>query len=231
MKSTHIGSLPFKSIDQAVDFNLELDLPCLPTIPNFDEKEWMLNQFTSGFMQKGHIIPFSCFEKFFDKFTGRVKVQLCGIQTLYNNSPLEMNKLNFIDWYIQTVKSFIDRIPNKFILFFDEPDLRDLDQEVWNTYKKFTGYDLGIHCCGDINWRKLDLDSFKHISFDLYLISSSDIRSLRERQKTLYFGLDTKTSDKLDEFAVFEDEFLTPSCGLALKSEKEANLRLKELLA
>ena len=85
MKTTHIGSLPFLSTTEAIEFNRQLSLPCLPTLPLLSQDEWMLNQFLAGFMQEDHQLPFSCLEDFFNTYSDKVKVQLCGIQTLFNH--------------------------------------------------------------------------------------------------------------------------------------------------
>ena len=119
MKTTHIGSLPYKSIRQAVDFNLGLSLPALPTIPRLFEDEWMINQFSSGFMIDEHELSFSCFDEFFKNFRGKVKVQVCGILTLFNNAPKKnVSVTEKTDWYLLVLKRFLAKIPTDYILFF-----------------------------------------------------------------------------------------------------------------
>ena len=216
MNTTHIGSLPYLSVDEAVQFNNHITLPCLPTLPKLFANEWMLNQFLCGFMLEEHVLPFCCADEFFKKYKGRVKIQLCGIQTLFNNIPYPVEKSNFVSWYTKTVRRFLDTIENEFVLFFDEPDLRSLDIELWKVYSQFNLKDQGIHSCAKGDWKKFDLSSFNHISFDSRLISSTEIDHLRKNNKILYFGdLDTKSGDSFNSI-IKESDFLTPSCGLAL---------------
>ncbi len=217
MKTTHIGSLPFLTIEDAIDFNRGLSLPCLPTLPLMDQNEWMIAQFTSGLMKMDHKLSFSCFEAFFSEFKGRVKVQVCGIQTLFNNLPKTSTSIDiddFINWYFKVVNSFVSIIPNDFVLFFDEPDLRNLNTKLWSTYSEFEA-ELGIHSCAKGDWTLLNLKAFKHISFDSKLITEKEIKFLRENGKTLYCGgINSKNGKVL--YLKSENDFLTPSCGLAL---------------
>jgi hypothetical protein len=218
VNTTHIGSLPYLTIHEAIEFNKQFTLPCLPTLPRLNQDEWMINQFLCGFMVQGHKLPFCCFEPFFEEFGGRVKIQVCGIQTLHNNLPSQVSKSDFIDWYIRVVRQFVDSIENELILFFDEPDLQQLDTEIWDVYSMFDKYELGIHSCAKGDWTNLDLRAFKHISFDSKLISESEIEYLRLKSKVLYYGdIDTSTGENYGS-NIGEDDYLTPSCGLALSS-------------
>jgi len=228
MKTTHIGSLPYKSIRQAVDFNLGLSLPALPMIPRLFEDEWMINQFSSGFMNADHELSFSCFDEFFKNFQGKVKVQVCGILTLFNNAPKKnVSVTEYTDWYLLVLKRFLAKIPTDYILFFDEPDLRNFNKSLWDCYSGLTGIELGLHCCASLKWSALDLSSFNHISFDQSLMSKEDLSYLNGLNKTLYYGVyDTHTGESLG--TVGEDQFLSPKCGLALSTDDVTEtIRLK----
>ncbi len=222
MKTTHIGSLPYLSIEEAIAFNEGLTLPALPTIPKLYDNEWMINQFSSGFMKSDHELPFSCFNQFIERFKGKIKVQVCGIQTLYNNSTKDFEKDAFKHWYLLVVKRFLKRIPNEYILFFDEPDLRDLDNSLWEIYREFE-VERGIHCCAKVDWKMLDLSYFPNISFDSSMIDIEDIELLRRIKKDLFFGnIDTRTGVKtmLTGQLKTDHDFESPACGLALTSNQ-----------
>ena len=44
MKSFLIGSVPFESVDEALDYVFSFDVPTLPNLPKILENEFMLNQ-------------------------------------------------------------------------------------------------------------------------------------------------------------------------------------------
>jgi len=222
MKTTHIGSLPFLELREAVDFNIGLSLPCVPTLPFFNESELMLNQFLDGFLDVEHEIQFLCLDLFLKKFKGKkIKIQFCGIQTLFNSQKISQDKELIKSWYTNTIKKLLSTIPNEVVIFFDEPDLRCLDKQLWSAYKNFKEYSLGLHSCSSLNWKSLSLDEFEYISFDTHLLSEESKSFLVGLDKILLWGSLNTIDGSLSVDSLVgcrRGDYLSPSCGLGLSS-------------
>lgn len=184
-KSTHIGSLPFTSLQDAIDFNKGFDIPVISSLGNLNPKEFILEQIVSGINNcsivdfkikrtpntqleflKNYNIEFEILDEFVKTFGGmEVKWQIVGPITLMQSFEVKLShseKKQFIEWYLNLILIFHHRIKGKFTkvhLFLDEP-LYDSSEEIFlkecvDTLKQ-NNISLGIHCCQKLNESKVE---------------------------------------------------------------------------
>ena len=157
-------------------------------------------------------------------------------------------------WQAKEIKK-IGKVP---IIFFDEPSLsgfgsafmsleRDLATEIINkaidTIKEHEDIMVGLHCCGNSDWKmlletKIDIISFDSYGFGQYFVLYPDsIKSFLEREGVIAWGavptseydekvtldtisnrlnesVDALISKGIDKDYILQHSIFTPSCGL-----------------
>lgn len=246
MLTTQIGSLPFKSIEYAVDYASEFDLPFVPTLPQLSSSELMIDLVLNSFKNNNPKPTELCLIPMLKKCMGKkCKYQIVGPITLFHS--LKMQKVdveyfdivNFLKKKINEVILIFDYYNVEPIIFFDEPILEYVDNinyELLSDFLiNFNSFEIGIHCCSNANWSSLKFLDFKYLSIDvLNLIDKSnklDLKSLFSL-KTIFLGV-LPTKHELDHSAIinlrlalndsdYSSYFLTPTCGLGNSSEQIA---------
>lgn len=242
MKLTHVGSLPFKDLDQALDFTFQFDLPVLPSLPQVDSNFFMdkeIFSFTQSTQED--FIPHG--EKlFFKRLKGQFKYQNIGpISFTHTQKKYDFNSSLKIlgNLYSKLFKRWSDK---DFIFIFDEPlyfmasddEKRAAIGFYQNLMEMFPKIQFGLHCCSKLN--RLDLEKlsfFNYLNIDLHLYQSSDIPSDQENVFKMAAVLDFKDladiNEDLQDKVVTYCQFLTPTCGLALTNEANINSIFNEL--
>lgn len=216
-----IGSVPFESVDEAMDFSLEHHIAFLPQLTARGEE--MTEQARTGH----HLCM-----KDFSQTPGPKKFQLCGP----HSSKVPHKSV------LKTAKSIIESLKeDDLLLFIDEPILpflTDEDREFYSELSKLT--DIGIHCCGNTSWHSLSTLPIKYISFDAELsLSKVPVDEFIEKGIKIVLGV-IPTNKEYDITQLFEEykEFvfkyqnqilLSTACGLANKTEDEAWEVLEDL--
>ena len=114
--TTMIGSLPFKSIDEAVEYSLSHDIPAVPELPELDG-----NMFSYLTYKK---MP-AAYDKFCEAARGRsikrVKVQSVGpVTAVLHCGMSEEDSVNEISHYVNILLRGLDFIDTIYVCF-DEP--------------------------------------------------------------------------------------------------------------
>lgn len=251
MKLTHIGSLPFLSVNQALDYTFKWDIPVLFTLPKLNSSEFighdLLNlmgiDYGSGvnflkidpeFKSKAKEITPFYLEPFLKKLKAhgskKFKYQLLGPVSFYHliqNKDL-ISFGEFSEFLLGKYKTLVASLAKHADLLFvlDEPFLANQTQ--FYTESKFidelakAGAEVFIHCCA-----KLSVEDIKSLSsiinIDLHLYSDDEI----SRFSPLEFpGFTWSSTDLPQNIGVLKKstnnaQFLSPSCGLAFKSIQE----------
>ncbi|MCT4642683.1 MAG: hypothetical protein N4A33_10355 [Bacteriovoracaceae bacterium] len=237
MKTTHIGSLPFKSKKDAIDFSFNFDLPVLASLPYLDENEFMHLQLCNGQSiiyennklklksreLSAYKIPICLKGQFYKKLGKMIyKWQVIGPLTFLSifEHRLDTNTISILlKYYVESINISINKKSNCY-LFLDEP-LYGISKEY--DYKLFEAiiailkkdfYKLGIHCCSNEPLDKVK-GYFDGLSFD-YEHHKHILQKYSDKE--LFFGIwNTKSSNIYQSVDLKGlNGFITPSCGLAL---------------
>lgn len=213
--TTQIGSLPYESVKEAMEYSLRHDIPFLPELPK--KGEFMFDYIkTPG--------KLSCLSDFKKSVRGyeTVKVQCVGPATLMKYGNYNENEV------VERANSHISEIMNgldvkETILFLDEPALgvfeltedkkrfyRDIWQEI---FKKFNVVG-GIHNCGERNLDYLLESDLKIVSFDASkydITNQQGYKVYRTNGKRIAWGIESKRDIK--DFR--EGDLITLPCSMA----------------
>lgn len=242
MNTTHIGSLPFKTTQEAIAFNKEFSLPVLSTLPHINKNEYIIDQVLAGikgysyenlkitldedFTLEEFKFPFTLEKEFIDSFSNKaIKWQIVGIVTLLKTvSNLDESKaLKIIDWHAKNIASYHKFLQNNFVdvlFFLDEPMYNSVeDKLVLQMFlEQLFRYNVesSMHCCGEIRLEHyLDL-KLNGLSFDLGQLKHNTISELQDVIKKLYLGVIDTIEMSCDlELKQNSEHFYTPACGLA----------------
>jgi hypothetical protein len=224
MKLTHVGSLPFLDINKALDYTFLWDIPVLPSLPILDKNQFLgediktlLDLNRLGLNSKKELEPFY-FEPFIKELKARsmtrFKYQLIGPVTFYemNKDKFEFNEL--VDFFEIKYSCLLKNLQGYGELLFvlDEPLLdKNYDfyrSERGNSFikKLETSAEIFIHSCAQLELEKTQ--GYTHyLNIDL---------SLYDRNEKKLEEIQFPGSSKLGHA-----KYLSPSCGLALKTEKQ----------
>lgn len=224
MKTTHVGSLPYLKVEDALDYTFKFDIPCLFTLPKLDNNQFMDKEIFSLRKRKK---PF-----FFDEFVNeakrrkitKIKYQLMGPITFMQ---IGHHENMIIGEYQDLVVKMIKTLSSHFEVIFslDEPYLSHMSETKFNLLNEFkneidieTQSNTYIHCCAKLSDMQLSLLKDIPLNLDLSLYSLEDLGRL----KSVYPGvsLDSEMTQQRDRF-VRKSSLVTPSCGLALNNVKE----------
>lgn len=244
-KTTHIGSLPFTKIEDAINFNKDFDLPVISTLPNIDPNEFMIEQIALGIANskiedfkiiineldfiKDFEINFLILDKFIKEFKNKdIKWQLIGPITLIRSfkDPLsEFQIKKILNWYQSLINNFYNKHKEKFsnmIFILDEPlfDTKFKGELLYILKKiKKTNGEIGIHCCSKLEINELKELKLDYLSIDCSLYSLDELLILKNVTTKLISGVvDTQLGDITfsDSKILNQSKYLSPTCGLAL---------------
>lgn len=246
MKTTLVGSLPFLSTTQAIDYTFEWDVPTLFTLPQKDRRQFMghdlayLMNICEDSSKKKLVLRrdyLKCTKKIepfylkeFLEARDRVqnkelfKYQLIGPVTLYHMLD-NKDEINFEDFSKHLFDHYTDCIQKlsaygKMIFSLDEP-LLNINKDFYKTslYKNFLksiSAEVYIHCCSNI--LLADCQGFLD---SLHLNHS--LYNGQEGMPCFFIGLemnDTNLPQLIVDFQKNKNKvkLISPSCGLALES-------------
>lgn len=260
MKSTHVGSLPFLSINQALDYTFKYDVPVLPTLPRFDDKQFIgadvvymldLGKFDDRRMllnddfhkSTKELIPFWA-NDFFARFKGsgkdEFKYQSIGPISFYTMAK-KNKKVDFkvvYDLLMTKYSSLLKQLKNEgdFLFVLDEPLLFE---DFQNTYPALESFceelkgihsNLAIHCCGKLSIFQLN-QCTTPMSIDFNLYSEEEILQLKNEIIPGVTYLEEEPEYlKLIREGKISAKYITPSCGLAYKTLDEVDIILDNLI-
>ena len=232
---TQIGSLPYDSVEKAIEYSLRHDIPFLPELPALGEL--MLDYIRNP----GNLC---CMEKFKESTYPVKKVQCVGPATLMQSRNKEDKAVerNYTeDEAVSMVCSHLTAICSGLnswftYVFLDEPslgnagfDYASLWDAIFSTIKVEGTAIKGVHVCGKMDWDTMFRANIDIISFDA---SQSDITSyphyaeFRQRGGKIAWGI-----SKPEDIRDFQrDDLITLACGLGTKREKDAEKGLELLL-
>ena len=258
IQTTHVGSLPFKTINDALEYTFRWDIPALFTLPNFDSRQYMgqdiltllgieyINEEKGIRIAKDYFRDFKKIKPFYlDEFLrlashqkkGLIKYQIIGPITLYS---LLSNKdeINFTDFCRFLQERYCEcarflRSYHSLFLVIDEPLLKEnitfyQDSDFLEPIENFCE-ELYVHCCD-----RIDLVSTENLERKLHL----DLKLFHEEcqvpKNCEFVGVDTSFFDKpkmLKDFcADFKNiRFISPACGLANSSLQETETIFSEI--
>lgn len=251
MQTTHVGSLPFKSVDQGLQYTFEWDVPVLFSLPQMSTQEFMGADLTAMldigeisanggiifkndyFKSSKKILPFH-----FDAFIklkdhnriNKFKYQLIGPVTLYqmisNREKIDFADLvKFLkDKYFQLIKKL--SLYGDLVFVIDEPLLKHninfYENDDFIKELQALGAEAYIHCCDKLNYKKVgDFKKNLHLDMELYPNEFMDFMIGSD-----FIGLEDP--DLYYSFFAAEKlkvkayfKYISPSCGLGISKVDE----------
>jgi hypothetical protein len=214
MKTVGIGSLPHKSIKDAVAFSLKHDLAFLPQMTSLGER--MIPQTLSSrpLIEKYSALSFFT-EKILENKISNFKIQIAGPETC----RVEAHSILYeIDQFLK----YFDKYNLTPIIFIDEPVFISQVYHLDKIFKELARQKIisGLHSCARLDWELVEKLEFNYLSFDIKIMFP-----LSQSQKILIAGIPPFTSKKYE----FSGEWVSSSCGLAMFSEIESEKILENL--
>jgi hypothetical protein len=230
---TAIGSWPEGSIEQALDWAFELDLPALPELPKLGPHEDMIGTFLSGAPAAR-----SAFLDRVDRLRpGRAKMQCIGPVTLFElkrrgeprlRALSESEMLARLRARLLSDAEALRQRGTTAVIFLDEPLLlapsaehRRLSALIDELHRASAR--VGLHCCGPLAWPELLALGFDQVAIDANEPSwpkptASDLSRFRSRGGRLMLGAVSQAKTAPVARLVSDygpDVDLSFSCGLA----------------
>lgn len=206
--TTGIGSLPFQSISQAIDYAFDFDMPYLPQLPQYLASESMLTQSLQGLNLASDDLgkEFCCWDAALNRLDTEgikyFKMQFCGCYCLKHYAPASFSHQVLAEALAKRLIAYIQFFKQRQIhltIILDEPQITDKESfiqlytDFYSHFPKSLYHNIGIHCCGTMPWETVLNFPFKAVSVDLSLqhdnLNRSIIRQLLLRNKVdLIFG-------------------------------------------
>lgn len=207
-QNTGIGSLPFKSIEEAINYSFSFDIPYLPQLPSYLPDEFMIPQSLNGInLDKDNLgKEFASWGKSLRRLEAgnykRFKMQYCGAFCLIQYGASGVPAQEITAKLAKRLESYIRFFSNKGIfiqIFLDEPTIGDAAAFSQYYHQFFALIDrsfhkhIAIHCCGEVPWREILHFPFHAISFDASLhlaklTSLPFLQQIEKKQIDLYIG-------------------------------------------
>lgn len=223
ISTTHVGSLPFVSVAQAVDFTHQFDIPCLFTLPKLNPNEYMgadLLYLLGGEIDPRKkpvgLEPFHL-KAFLDKLiVPRIKYQMIGPVTL---EKIRQRKITVQerDFLVRTYRATYQSLKKYAEVFFvlDEPAV--VNKEQLDSLADFIQQleiepeNLGLHFCGKVEELRHSLILKYHSQLDLSLYELESLPALS------FIGLSAEIDGPklLKNCVLKESLIIAPCCGLA----------------
>lgn len=250
MKTTHIGSLPFLNIEQALEYTFQFDIPAIPTLPKLNKNQYLATDLIHllGLQVEGdstykiskplqesneEIEPFflnEFLEKFKDSQKSEFKYQGLGPISFYKLLS-NYQQVDFKDVYevlLDRYKKVILKLkPHGLSTFFlDEPMLyEDFRGSVaaLNRFVEELNVERvfsAVHCCGKLKPSEINQAQFP-MSLDFNLYSREERQRFNNRIVPGVSFLGDARPDYFSEVQTNCYHRISPSCGLALKSLNE----------
>jgi hypothetical protein len=202
-KTTGIGSLPFSSIREAVEYSLRHDIPFLPELPLRGDS--MLDYIKNP----GHL---SCLEEFAQATSGAelIKLQCIGPATLISAGYPEDEAIQRCYDHISALLALVQA--DSTILFLDEPSVGHVGFDylpMWQAL--FDSFQVipGTHICSNADWDKIFESHLEILSFDASQYNITQYPKYPQR-KRIAWGI-TSIEDVADPR---QGDIITAPCGI-----------------
>lgn len=246
---TGIGSLPHVNVDAALRISFAADVPWLPELGHERMVAWAIAG--AGAPQ------LACWEPFLRELALRktpiAKVQLCGPDSVLaavrpDDDALRGEIRARLRARMEAMVAAVANTGAQPLFFVDEP-MPGPELPAFVAAVKATGARVGVHCCGRADWGALLALAPDVLSFDARLSLDAlldDPAALRASKGALAIGIiptDPGARYAVDALAdavdvslrsvgceaLLRGALLTPACGLALRSEADAERILGEV--
>lgn len=256
IQTSGVGSLPFTSVVEAVQYGFSVDLPYLTQLPPLAEKEKLLVQGVAGLELENCSLgnEFATWKASLEQLmtlqSRKFKMQFPGAYCLqaYGKIPFDHRLTRRLHCYIDYFRQRNIEV----LIVLDEPAIAD-PNTFEKLYHNFFGVlptedhkHIGIHCCGDVSWHHILELPFAALSFDsalhlATLVSPDNLKRIENNVHTLLPGIIPTDWDNLpDNF--FDSQFLalnpllhldkkiylTAACGHGLRSASQALFARKQ---
>lgn len=257
MKTTHVGSLPFDNIEDALNYTFRFDVPVIFTLPNLNKKDFIhlevIDLLDCGSFKDGKIdldlnrnsksIKLRYEEEFLKRFNRSekkvFKIQLIGPVSLYSLSNHNYSLQEVSDFLIEKYSELSQRL-NKFgDLFFciDEPLLNKTvlnKVKIINSFLKSLPMPkelVGIHSCCKLPVEEINKIECSNMNLDCSLYSIEELNSID--QFSFPGGLNkillNNHCAKISCINLEKINYLSPSCGLYYESLNSLDRIFNEL--
>ena len=214
MKTVGIGSLPHRSVLNAVNYSLKHDLPFLPQMTSLGER--MIPQVLANIEMTEKYQALTLFtEKLLEKKVSTFKIQLAGPETCNVENKIIMREIN-------SFLNYFDQFNLRPIIFIDEPIITLKTEQLKNIFSELTNLQIisGLHSCAKFNWDKVENMNFDFLSFDAQITIP-----MKQTKKNLITGIPPFSKEKFQ----VNGTWISSSCGLARYSEDDCEKILLEL--
>ncbi|MFA5887471.1 MAG: hypothetical protein WC852_02065 [Candidatus Nanoarchaeia archaeon] len=222
---TQIGSLPYDSVEKAMEYSLKHDVVFLPELTKLGDS--MLDYIKNpGKM--------SCLEKFKENTHPVKKVQCVGPATLIQSGYAEDDAVSRICSHLTPICKGLNSWFT--YIFLDEPalghagfDYSSLWDAIFSSVKVEGTAIKGVHVCGNMDWdnmfkANIDIVSFDASQFDVTIYPY--YKEFRKRGGKIAWGI-----SKLEDIRDFQrDDLITLPCGLGTKTIADAEKGLDLLI-
>lgn len=210
MLTTHIGSLPFISIDQAFEYTFAFDIPVLFTLPKiyhdelmhlhvasslelgkFDEQQLILNDTFDDSQELSSRYQESFFRKMKIYDRDVFKYQLIGPVSLYLLTDQSHCFSHFCTFLLDKYTSYLSQLSKNYKLIFllDEPILfkefskykQELNDFMEQLSLRVTNIEVGLHLCCKLNVDQLNELCCRYLNIDTTLYSQSELSRVNNK--------------------------------------------------
>jgi methionine synthase II (cobalamin-independent) len=234
MNTTHLGSMPFKDIQIAIEWSKKFELVTVPELPKLDDSQCMLKRASAALaLSKGQM----AFSNLVDKFDcSEIKIHCAGPVTV---EMLEKGSFSRYFELLLEASSVLSTRFDKLWICLDEPSLNysiNVDRDQYSSYlNQFSNVQIGIHNCDSVRLENLFIEDINFLSVSYFQLTNPlDELFALMKDKTLMLGtLDTKDNylsmlPSID-LSSAGNLYLTPSCGLGTLNPKLATAILSTL--
>lgn len=236
---THVGSLPFLEVKEALEFSFSFDIPALFTLPNRSEKEF-LGQDIVELMKVEMPFYYNEFkEEALKRNTKTIKYQIVGPITLKRlypcfKTPELLRLCKKIISNLQADFNLILAIDEPYLFKADELEILELKSFILDL-KKYSLEYLYIHSCSRLS--KEQLESLRGINLNLNQLLYLNEKLSVEHNAFFGFECDESLISSEDSSLLkmrFNEiqaniRFMTPACGLALKRKEDIRYYIDQL--
>lgn len=240
MKSFLIGSLPHKNKEDALNYLKNFSIPTLCTLPQIDEKEFMLHHAFSDLScfeyfrnrvrhleEERKIEPFHFIleDDFFKLKFNEYKWQCTGPVSMIETMEMHEYDQKMLNEYAQkivlTQKKFNQKSSKKSYLFFDEPMLGTapgMEKILIGFLTDLKKYDVfkntifGLHCCSKLEFDLTHLP-VELIALDYSLYDTGEWQQLQSQLKARLVAINCDANGVKFEYCFQSEKYISSSCG------------------
>lgn len=232
IQTTHVGSLPFLTLEKALDYTFRFDVPVLFTLPKLYEHQFIHKEIFEISKHKRPYFYEEFKQKAKEKGVKKIKYQLLGPVSFF---ALNLNQKMEIDNFLNLHKMCVDLLQKDFELLYvlDEPLLDRVNDESFAVLKSLSesliqkdSLELAIHCCAKLPSEMLGKFNFCPLNLDIALYDHFSL----DKEMFIFPGINLNKKHLDQEFKNNNIlRYISPSCGLALNNVKELDTLFNRL--